>query len=70
MFKIWPHGKPPKNRRADAVFLFIPLRWVAKSATFAGYFLPCARCGADKLNEILTVDFGKTIALRVSPRSA
>jgi len=24
----------------DAVFLFIPLRWVAKSATFAGYFLP------------------------------
>jgi hypothetical protein len=24
----------------DPVFLFIPLRWVAKPATFAGYFLP------------------------------
>jgi hypothetical protein len=24
----------------DAEFLFIPLRWVAKSASFAGYFLP------------------------------
>jgi hypothetical protein len=24
----------------DAEFLFIPLRWLAKSATFAGYFLP------------------------------
>jgi hypothetical protein len=24
----------------DVEFLFIPLRWVAKSASFAGYFLP------------------------------
>jgi hypothetical protein len=24
----------------DAVFLFMPRRWVGKSANFAGYFLP------------------------------